>query len=109
MGGATGLVVGPRAALPVLTLALGLVAPGRSAAQAPPPAPEPARVAEAFTAAWNAHDLPAVLALFAPDAVVRERWGAVPPDVWDTRDPQVVRAYLDAPATATTTRPASSG
>ena len=95
VGGATGLVVGRRAALPVLTLALGLAAPGRSAAQAPPPAPEPARVAAAFTAAWNAHDLPAVLALFAPDAVVRERAEEVPPAVWDTRDPQVVRACQD--------------
>jgi MYXO-CTERM domain-containing protein len=37
-----------------------------------------------------------VLALFAPDAIVRERRGAVPPHVWDTRDPQVVRAYLAA-------------
>ena len=36
-----------------------------------------------------------MLALFAPDAVVRERPGAVPPAVWDTRDPQVVRAYLE--------------
>ena len=52
-------------------------------------------MAAAFTAAWNAHDLPAVLALFAPDAVVRQRWGAVPADVWDTRDPEVVRAYQD--------------
>jgi ketosteroid isomerase-like protein len=52
-------------------------------------------VAQAYTAAWNAHDLDAVLALFAPDAVVRERRGAVPPEVWDTHDPQVVRAYLD--------------
>jgi ketosteroid isomerase-like protein len=92
----TGPGVGRRAALPVLALALGLAAPGRSAAQAPP-APEPVRVAEAFTAAWNAHDLPAVLALFAPDAVVRERQGPVPPHVWDTRDRQVVRAYLEVP------------
>ena len=53
-------------------------------------------VAEAYTAAWNAHDLPAVLARFAPDAVVRERRGAVPAEVWDSRDPQVVRAYLRA-------------
>ncbi|HVG97312.1 MAG TPA: nuclear transport factor 2 family protein, partial [Chloroflexota bacterium] len=95
----TGPGVARRAALPVLALAVQLVAPGRSAAQGPAPAPAPVRVAEAFTAAWNAHDLPAVLALFAPDAVVRERWGAVPPYVWDTRDPQVVHAYLrdDAP------------
>jgi hypothetical protein len=52
-------------------------------------------VAEAYTAAWNAHDLPAVLALFAPDAVVRERRGDVPPHVWDTHDPQVVATYLE--------------
>ena len=79
----------------VLALALGLLTPGLSAAQGPPPTPDPVAVAEAYTAAWNAHDLPAVLALFAPDAVVRERWGAVPPAVWDTRDPQVVRDYLE--------------
>jgi hypothetical protein len=37
----------------------------------------------------------AVLARFAPDAVVRERRGAVPLDVWDSPDPQVVHAYLN--------------
>jgi len=93
----TGPGVARRAALPALVLAVKLVAPGRSAAQAPPPAPEPVRVAAAFAAAWNAHDLPAVLAHFAPDAVVRERSGAVPPEVWDTRERQVVRAYLEVP------------
>ena len=93
----TGPGVARRAALPVLALAVQLVAPGRSAAQGPAPAPAPVRVAEAFTAAWNAHDLPAVLALLAPDAVVRERQGPVPPHVWDTRDRQVVRAYLEVP------------
>ena len=72
-------------------LAGGVVAPRPLHAQAPDLVP----VARAYTAAWNAHDLPAVLALFAPDAVVRERRGEVPPAVWDTRDPQVVRAYLD--------------
>jgi hypothetical protein len=36
-----------------------------------------------------------VLALFAPDAVVRERRGDVPLAVWDTRDPQVVRDFLE--------------
>jgi MYXO-CTERM domain-containing protein len=95
VGGATGPGAVRRAALPVLALAVGLAVPGRTAAQGPPAAPEPVRVAEAFTAAWNAHDLPAVLALFAPDAVVRERRGEVPPEVWDTSDPQVVRAYLE--------------
>jgi hypothetical protein len=78
-----------------LVLGLGLLAPGRSAAQGSPPAPALIPVAQAYTAAWNAHDLAAVLACFAPDAIVRERWGAVPPDVWDTRDPRVARAYLD--------------
>jgi len=92
-GRPTGPVVALRSAL--LALALGLVVPGPSAAQGPPPAPVLVPVTEAFTAARNAHDLPAVLALFAPDAVVRERRGDVPAAVWDTRDPQVVRGYLD--------------
>src|SRR5688572_18808420 len=79
-GVAVGRPTGPnvvlRSALPLLALGLGLVVPGRSAAQAPPvPAPALIPVAAAYTAAWNAHDLPAVLALFAPDAVVRERRG----------------------------------
>src|SRR5262249_6045163 len=69
---------------------------GRSAAQgAPPPTPDPVGVADAYLAAWNARDLPAVLARFAPDALVRERRGDVPAAVWDARDPAVVRAYLD--------------
>ena len=94
MGGLTGPAGARRAVLPLL--ALGLLTPGRSRAQAPPPAASSRiAVAEAYLAAWNAHDLPALLALFAPDAVVRERWGEVPPVVWDTRDPQVVRAYQD--------------
>jgi len=99
VGRPTGPVVGrraARAALPVLALALGLLAPGQSAAQGTLlPARELVPLAEAYSAAWNARDLPAVLALFAPDAVVRERRGDVPPAVWDTRDPQVVRTYLD--------------
>jgi hypothetical protein len=57
--------------------------------------PDPVVVARAFDAAWNAHDLQAVLACFAPDAVVRERRGEVPPAVWDTRDPRVVRDFLE--------------
>jgi hypothetical protein len=59
------------------------VAPGRSAAQGPPP-PTPLTLvsfAQGYVAAWNAHDLAAVLACFAPDAVVRERQRAVPPEV----------------------------
>jgi hypothetical protein len=79
----------------VLALAVGLMVPGRGAAQELPAGPDLVPVAQAYVAAWNAHDLPAVLALFAPDAVVRERRGAVPAAVWDTRDPQVVRDYLD--------------
>ena len=74
---------------------MGLVAPGLSAAQDLPPSPDPVPLARAYTAAWNAHDLAAVLACFAPDAVVRERRGEVPPAVWDAHDPRVVRAYLE--------------
>ena len=84
-----------RWAAAVLGLAVaGALAAGTGVAAA---APESALIASAraFTAAWNAHDLDAVLALFAPDAVVRVRRGAVPPEVWDSRDPQVVRAYQD--------------
>jgi MYXO-CTERM domain-containing protein len=98
VNGPTGLVAAlrlGRVALPILVLALGLGVPGRSAAQGSPPDPDLVQFAGAYTAAWNAHDLPAVLALFAPGAVVRERWGAVPPAVWDTRDPRVARAYLE--------------
>jgi ketosteroid isomerase-like protein len=79
------------AVLAAAALAGGGVAPRPLHAQAPDLVP----VAAAYTAAWNAHDLPAVLALFAPDAVVRGRSGTVPAAVWDTRDPQVVRAYLE--------------
>ena len=80
----------------LVLLAIGALAswgalPRRLHAQAP----DAPSVVQAYTAAWNAHDLPAVLALFAPDAVVRGRARAVPAAVWDTRDPQVVRAYLD--------------
>jgi ketosteroid isomerase-like protein len=85
------------AILAALALALALPAVPRPAAAqvAAPLIPDPLPVAAAFGAAWNAHDLPAVLALLAPDAVVRERRGPVPPHVWDARDPAVVRAYLD--------------
>jgi hypothetical protein len=79
----------------VVCLALGLVVPGGIGAQGRPHASDPVAPAEAFTAAWNAHDLPAVLAGFAPDAVGRERRGPVPAGVWDTRDPAVVRAYQE--------------
>jgi len=58
-------------------------------------APDATAVVQAYTAAWNAHDVPAVLARFAPDAEVRERRGAVPPAVWNSRDPQTLQAYLD--------------
>jgi MYXO-CTERM domain-containing protein len=91
-------VTGPGAPAPArLVLAVALAFAGWGALPRPLHAQEPAPVpvARAYTAAWNAHDLPAVLALFAPGAVVRERWGAVPPAVWDTGDPRVARAYLD--------------
>ena len=78
------------ARLAAVAVAGGLSAPERLHAQEPDLIP----FAQAYTAAWNAHDLGAVLAFFAPDAVVRQRRGEVPPDVWDSRDPQVVRAYL---------------
>ena len=58
-------------------------------------APDASSVVQAYTAAWNTHDLPSVLALLAPDAVVRQRRRDVPAAVWDTRDPQVVRAYQE--------------
>jgi hypothetical protein len=75
----------------VPAFALWLACPRPRRAQAADPVP----VAAAYAAAWNAHDLEAVLALFAPDAVVRGRTGVVPAAVWDTRDPRVVRTYLD--------------
>jgi ketosteroid isomerase-like protein len=81
-----------------LTLALVFAAggypPRRLHAHAAP-APDRVTVAQAYTAAWNAHDLDAVLACFAPDAVVRQFRGEVPSDMRDARDPRVVRAYPD--------------
>jgi hypothetical protein len=47
----------------------GRIAPGRGARQ-----PDPAAVAWALNAAWNAHDVEGLVALFAPDA-----------EVWQTR------------------------
>jgi ketosteroid isomerase-like protein len=80
----------------VLTTALVVWASAASAAPLRPGRESDATaLAQAFIAAWNAHDLDAVLALFAPDAVVRERRGPVPADVWDARDPRVVRTYLE--------------
>jgi ketosteroid isomerase-like protein len=80
----------------VLAAALAVSASAASAAPLRPGRESDATaLAWAFTAAWNAQDLDAVLACFAPDAVVRERRGDVPAHVWDVRDPQVVRAYLD--------------
>jgi hypothetical protein len=72
-------------------------APPRPAtgAGAPAPATAAAPPAAASEAARGAGDAAGVLALLAPDAVVRERWGEVPPAVWDTRDPRVVHAYLE--------------
>ena len=82
------------AALPVLALTVSLVMPGLSAAQDLPPSSDLVPLARSYTAAWNAHDLAAVLACFAPDAVVRERRGEVPPAVWEAHDPRAVRNYL---------------
>jgi hypothetical protein len=84
----------PRRTLPALAAGLALASrPAAPRLDAQPSAP--VAVAGALDAAWNAHDLGAVLAVFAPDAVVRERRGDVPAAVWDTRDPHVVRAYLE--------------
>jgi len=78
-----------------VSLAPGLARVGAAAAGRDGPDAELTAFARAFGAAWGARDLGAVLAGFAPDAVVRERHGEVPAAVWDTRDPEVVRAYLD--------------
>src|SRR5262249_30003632 len=94
-GRSPGALAALRAALAVLGLALGLVAPGRLAARGGPPPPDAVWLAEAFTAAWNGRDQDAVLACFAPDPIVRERWGAVPPEVWDSRDAGAVRRYVE--------------
>ena len=59
---------------PVLALAAGLVAPGRSAAQAGGAAGgDLVSLARAYTAAWSAHDWRLPLACFAPDAVICTR------------------------------------
>jgi len=71
----TGPVRALRTALPALALVLGLAAPGRSAAQGPPPAPALVPFVAAYTAAWSAHDLDALLALFAPDAAIAFDYG----------------------------------
>jgi hypothetical protein len=60
-----------RAAAPVQAPAAAALAGGAAAARAAPE-PDLIVVARAFTAAWNAHDVEAVVALFAPDAEVRE-------------------------------------
>jgi hypothetical protein len=83
------------ALLAAIAVAGWLAAPPRVHAQATQ-APNLLPLAQAYTAAWNAHDLDAVLAFFVPDAIVRERRGDVPLEVWDAHDPQVVGAYLNA-------------
>ena len=87
-GMAVGWSTGPsgarRAALPLLALALGLVVQGWGAAPGPP-VPTLVPFAAAYIAAWNAHDLPAVLASFAPDAVVRYRGAGVSEARWAPR------------------------
>jgi hypothetical protein len=50
--------------------------------------------AQAYTTAWNAHDLAAVLACFAPDAVVRHRDAMVPEAAWASEE--AMRQYLYA-------------
>jgi hypothetical protein len=76
VGRPTGPVRALRSALPLLALALALLAPGPSAAQGlPPPVPNLVPFVEAYTAAWSAHDLEAVLALFAPDAAIAFDYG----------------------------------
>ena len=76
MGRPTGPVVALRAALPALALALALLAPGPSAAEGPSsPAPALVPFVAAYTAAWSAHDLDALLALFAPDAAIALDYG----------------------------------
>jgi len=52
--------------------------------------------ARAYTAAWNAHDLEAVLARFGPDAVVRRRSEEVPEAVWDAQEQWIVDSFVDA-------------
>jgi hypothetical protein len=86
----TGAVRALYAALPGLALALGLLAPDQVAAQTPllpvpdtipgaqeppPPVPDVVPFVEAYTAAWNAHDLDALLALFAPNAAIAFDYG----------------------------------
>jgi ketosteroid isomerase-like protein len=72
--------------LPALApaLAVGLVAPGQSAAQGIAAAESDlVALARTYTAAWNAHDLEAALACFAPDAVIEYRAAGPPDAVWE--------------------------
>ena len=79
--GAPGRAIRRRSAGTLLVLAVAAVVAGWLATPRPlhAQAPDPVPVAEAYAAARNAHDLAAVLALFAPEAVVRERRGEIPP------------------------------
>ena len=55
---------------------------------------DPVEFARAFTDGWNASDVDAVLACFAPDAVVRRRGSRGPDEVWDAQDELAVREFL---------------
>ena len=84
---APGDAAGPGAAAGRRRAALGLLpvlAVGWGAPPLPPHAGESDAVAvvAAYVGAWNAHDLDAALAFFAPDAVIRHRGPGVPDAVW---------------------------
>lgn len=53
-----------------LVVGLGLIARDDESEQSDPPAPSPTEVLELFVQAFNAHDIDAVVALYADDAVV---------------------------------------
>ena len=57
-------------AVMALVVGLGLIARDDESEQSDPPAPSPTEVLELFVQAFNAHDIDAVVALYADDAVV---------------------------------------
>jgi hypothetical protein len=61
-----------RAAASVLALAVATALTGGAGGAAAAPEPDLIAFARAFNAAWNAHDVEGVVALFAPDATVRQ-------------------------------------
>ena len=61
-------MLGPRPLRATRALGRGAAPPAAPG----PPAPDLVAVAQAFNAAWNAHDAEAVLAVFAPEAVIRQ-------------------------------------